>query len=122
MFTSRRHIRTVGATAALLLITGTALAHARLVKSDPAADAQVPSPKAITLTFNEALSPAFSKVQVGMADGAKVAATSAVSADKKSLIATPTSALAPGTYTVSWQAASSDDGHKMEGKFNFTVK
>ncbi len=105
-----------------LLLASTAFAHAHLVKSDPTANASVPAPKTITLTFNEELAPAFSKVQIGMADGMKVAASYSLSDNKLSLIATPSAALASGVYTITWQAASSDDGHKMEGKFSFTVK
>ncbi|MEO8313327.1 MAG: copper homeostasis periplasmic binding protein CopC [Pseudomonadota bacterium] len=105
-----------------LLMAGTAFAHAHLVKSDPAADAQVAAPKVITLTFDDELAAAFSKVQLGMADGMKINAKSALSHDKLSIVATPTATLVPGIYTVTWQAASTEDGHKMEGKFSFTVK
>lgn len=105
-----------------MLTASSAFAHAHLVKSDPAANAQVAAPKTITLTFDDELAAAFSKVQLGMADGMKVDAKSALSSDKKSIVATPASALHPGVYTVSWQAAATEDGHKMEGNFTFTVK
>lgn len=105
-----------------VLTAGTAFAHAHLIKSVPAANAQVAAPKTITLTFDDELAPAFSKVQLGMADGMKVNAKSALSPDKKSIVTTPAASLMPGVYTVSWQAAATEDGHKMEGKFTFTVK
>ena len=39
--------------AATLAVAGPALAHTRLVSSNPAANATVSSPRTITLTFNE---------------------------------------------------------------------
>ncbi|MEO8313393.1 MAG: copper homeostasis periplasmic binding protein CopC [Pseudomonadota bacterium] len=119
----RKHLTLAAiAASASLLVGGTAFAHATLVKSDPAANSQVAAPKAITLTFDDELAPAFSKVQLAMSDGMKVDAKSAVSKDKLSIVATPAAALKPGVYTVTWQAAATEDGHKMNGKFTFTVK
>ncbi|MEO7773535.1 MAG: copper homeostasis periplasmic binding protein CopC [Steroidobacteraceae bacterium] len=106
---------------ASLLLGSTAFAHAHLVKSAPAANAHVATPRTITLTFNEELAPAFSKLQIAMADGMKLNIGYSLSDDKLSLIATPSAALGPGGYTVTWQAASTADGHMMEGRFSFTV-
>jgi methionine-rich copper-binding protein CopC len=119
LFTSVKHPVLAGV--ASLLFAGNALAHAHLVKSDPAADAQVAAPKSIALTFSEALAPAFSGIQVSKADGSKVEVSSSFPTDKKSMVATPVKPLAAAVYTVTWQAASGD-GHKTEGKFSFTVK
>ena len=101
---------------------GQALAHAHLIKSTPAAKATVAAPKTIMLTFNERLTPAFSKFELGMADGIKVNVKTAVSKDRKSLVGTPQGKLMPGAYTITWHAASADDGHKMDGTVPFTVK
>lgn len=113
---------TLAVAAGLAAIASQASAHAHLVKSDPAAHAAVAAPKTITLQFNEKLTPAFSKFELGMADGMKVGVKTTVSKDRKSLIGTPQGKLMPGAYTISWHAASADDGHKVDGTVPFTVK
>jgi methionine-rich copper-binding protein CopC len=121
----QRHLATVAlAASAALLLAGSASAHAHLVKSTPAANAAVAAPKSISLTFNEKLTPAFSKFELTMPamKGMDVPMKTVVSKDHLSIVGTPKSALAPGAYTVSWHAASADDGHKVDGTFNFTVK
>ncbi|MBW8815363.1 MAG: copper homeostasis periplasmic binding protein CopC [Caulobacterales bacterium] len=110
------------AAGAALLVAGAASAHARLVTSDPAANAAVAAPKAITLTFNEKLTPAFSKLELGIADGMKIEVKTAISPDGRSIVGTPQGKLMPGAYTVTWQAAAADDGHKTNGTVAFTVK
>lgn len=110
------------AAGAALLAAGAASAHAHLVKSDPAANATVAAPKTINLTFNEKLTPAFSRFELGMADGMKVNVKTTVSKDRLSIVGTPQGKLMPGAYVVTWHAASADDGHKMDGTIGFTVK
>lgn len=120
---SHLHISLTGlALGAALLAAGAASAHARLVKSDPPAKATVAAPKTIKLTFSEELAPAFSKFELGMADGMKVNVSTAVSKNHLSIVGTPQGKLMPGAYVVTWHAASADDGHKMDGTVNFTVK
>lgn len=108
--------------AASLFAAGPALAHARLMSSTPADHATVSAaPSTLTLTFNERIVPAFSKVELAMpAHGMNMEVTSRVSEDGKSLIATPAHALTKGAYRITWSAASAD-GHKMSGVVNFTV-
>ena len=108
--------------AAAILGAGQASAHAGLVKSDPAANATVAAPKAISLTFNEALTPAFSGFDMSMSDGMKMKVKTKVSKDKKTITGAPVGKLMPGAYTVNWHAAASDDGHKTTGTLAFTVK
>ena len=55
------------------------LAHTDLVKSPPAADSTVTSPKSIVLTFSEKVAPTFSGFDLAMDDGMKVALTKATS-------------------------------------------
>jgi methionine-rich copper-binding protein CopC len=99
-----------------------ALAHAHLVNSNPAANATLgTSPKSIVLTFNEKLTPAFSTVQLSMVDhNMTVPVTTAISKDGKSLVATPKGALMKGAYKVTWTIASAD-GHKMTGDVKFRI-
>jgi len=111
------------AASAALLLAGTASAHAHLVKSTPATNATVAAPKAISLTFNERLTPAFSKFELvmpAMNDHA-VAVKTSVSQDGLTITGTPEAPLMPGVYKINWHAASSD-GHKMDGAVDFTVK
>lgn len=109
--------------AAAVFATSPAWAHAQLVSSNPAANATVAaSTKAITLTFNEKLAPAFSKLDLTMPGhgGMKVALKTAVSADGMSLTGMPEAALVKGAYKIVWTAATAD-GHKMSGEVAFTV-
>jgi methionine-rich copper-binding protein CopC len=111
------------AASAALLFAGAASAHAHLVKSTPAANATIAAPKTISLTFNEKLTPAFSKFELVMPamNNMAVSVKTAVSKDGMTIVGTPKSALMPGAYKITWHAATSD-GHKMDGAVDFTVK
>jgi hypothetical protein len=111
-----------GAVLAAGLWSGLALAHAKLMSSDPAADATVSSPESIHLRFNEAIVAKFSSFKLTDTDGNAVTMMSMKATDEKSIDAMPISKLAPGLYTVTWAAVSTDDGHKTMGSFTFTVQ
>jgi copper resistance protein C len=126
-------------------------AHAKLVSSTPAVNATVAKPAKITLTFNEKLTGPTVKVELfmtGMAKGMshdggmdhskmaggkmdhgamadhapmKIAATSQLGKDGKSVSLMPKRALSAGKYKVDWTAAGADM-HKMTGNYSFTVK
>jgi methionine-rich copper-binding protein CopC len=107
--------------ATAVLGTTPAAAHTRLVSSTPAANAKVQAPATITLTFNEPVVPAFSKVELTMpAHRMKVPITTTVSPDGRRIVGTPKAPLAKGAYAIHWTAAGAD-GHKMEGRLTFTV-
>jgi len=99
-----------------------ALAHAKLVGSDPAVGVTISSPKNVHLEFNEPLAAKFSSFRVTGTDGKVVAMTSRKAPDDKSIDAMPASKLRPGLYTVSWTAVSTSDGPKSSGRFSFTVR
>lgn len=110
----------------LAFVGGTAYAHPKLVAANPPADAVVASPKKITLQFSEKLVPAFSKADLVMAAmpgmaAMKMASSSAVAADGKTLVITPSSALPRGRYTIDWNVVSADT-HKVSGHLAFAVK
>lgn len=107
---------------AALLFAGSAYGHAKLVKSNPAANAALSAaPKVLTLTFNEKVTPAFTKVELAMVDhDMKVPVKTAVSKDGHTVTATPQSALMKGAYKVTWTAATAD-GHKMSGDLAFRI-
>ncbi|MYN17441.1 copper homeostasis periplasmic binding protein CopC [Rugamonas sp. FT107W] len=109
--------------AAAVLASPMAMAHATLKSSDPAAGSIVDAaPKAIALTFNEKIEPAFSNITV--ADGAgKELATGKATVDEAdpAILRLAVAGLSAGTYTVSW-AVAGHDGHRRKGDFKFTVK
>lgn len=110
--------------AAALAGASPAFAHAKLLKSDPAVNTVVTNaPKTITLTFNERLVPAFSKLALTMPEhgGMKVPVTTAVSSNGKQIVGTVNKPLSKGAYKVLWTAAGSD-GHKMTGEVAFQVR
>ena len=108
--------------AALMFAATQANAHAQLVKSEPAKDASVGAPATILLHFDDPLEMKFSSFKLTDIDGKAIAIKAMAAPDPKSLGATPVAPLAPGLYTVSWTAASTEDGHKMTGTYSFTVK
>jgi methionine-rich copper-binding protein CopC len=111
-----------------------ALAHARLLSSEPADQARLASaPKAIELHFNEILDDDFNSIDVFPAaaqaerGATPVPAKSLTSApaavdeaDRTRLVA-PVQALEPGTYAVEWKVLSRD-GHTARGRYTFTVQ
>lgn len=105
-----------------LLSATQASAHASLVKSDPAANATVAAPKAITLTFDEEVTPAFTGFDVMMGGGMKMPVKTTVSKDKKTITGVFSGPVMAGAYKISWHAAAADDGHKSTGVLAFTVK
>ena len=114
---------------ALLLTPVAASAHTKLVGSTPAANATVSKVTTVSLRFNEKVIASTVKAELvmtgmpGMANHApmKIAATSTMGKDGKSLTLTAKRALVPGPYKVKWSAAVADT-HRMGIEFSFTVK
>ena len=107
---------------AAILYGGVASAHPQLQSAQPAAGSATISPKQITITFNEAVIPQFSGVELKDHAG-NVFATGRSATDpanKKVLVVPVTEQLAPGDYKVEWHAVS-DDSHRVKGSFSFSV-
>jgi LPXTG-motif cell wall-anchored protein len=105
---------------------GTALAHAKLVSSDPAAGAKLTAaPAKITLVFSEEISDkqADSFFSVADAAGKEIGRgkLDTTDLDHKTLSGTPSSGMADGVYTVSWKTLTTDDNGVSEGSFTFGV-
>jgi methionine-rich copper-binding protein CopC len=99
-----------------------ALGHPQLQSAEPAADAVAASPKEIRITFNEAIIPQFSGVELTDKAG-KLVATGKSATDptnKKVLVVPVTGQLAPGNYKVEWHAVS-EDTHRVKGSYSFSV-
>jgi methionine-rich copper-binding protein CopC len=100
-----------------------AQAHAKIETSQPKANSELTSaPAEIRLQFNEALEPAFSKIELLDATQAAIALPKIAldKADSKVMFA-PVPTLQPGRYEVRWSTMT-HDGHKAKGRFAFSVK
>ncbi|MBV8096302.1 MAG: copper homeostasis periplasmic binding protein CopC [Acetobacteraceae bacterium] len=99
-----------------------ALAHAFLESAQPrVGDTVKSSPSQILLTFTEDVEPAFSKVVVRDANGARVDTGQMHPApDSAKELIVPLKPISPGTYRVEWHVTSIDT-HKTEGSYTFTV-
>ena len=109
----------------LALALGTvdvAQAHAKLQSTVPPADASVSSPNLIQVHFNEAVEPKMSGIKLAASDGTSVPVMSMNDAkDPATLSVKPSAPLKAGLYRVTWRAVT-DDGHKTQGTFSFTVR
>ena len=108
---------------ATLLSPIPALAHAILVKSQPAKDETVKeAPKQIDLWFNDAVKSEYKALAVIDSSGKRVDNhdVEQTLTDGSHIHATVAN-LAPGTYTVRYRVVSQDT-HIVTGKFEFTVK
>lgn len=120
---SSRHASALVAGAAVLLLGATqADAHGKVVSVVPAAESTVATPQLIQVRFNEAVEVRLSKLSLASSDGAAVSTMSMNDAkDPATLSIMPNAALKPGVYTATWSAVT-NDGHKQNGTFKFTVK
>src|SRR5262249_6448984 len=107
----------LAAAALLLVLPGTASAHAVPVSSTPAPGARLgAAPAAVVIVFDEPLEPRLSGTTV--IDPAGRRFTGRVSGKT---IRVPLSTHAPGIYQVDWKTVSVVDGHTITGTFRFGV-
>lgn len=116
----------VVACALVALAAPAALGHAKLLKTDPKRDAVLAKPPAVIRAwFNEELDAKRSKMTVSDAKGRRVddgkGGVDLNDLDRKSL-RVRVKPLAPGTYTVRYEAVSADDRFVRKGSFRFTVR
>jgi copper transport protein len=107
---------------AIAVVPSSLLAHAELVKSQPAANSKGPAPSIIRLVFSEEPVLALTRLHLIGASGDTIAlaAPRYDSADEHIVIAAVTGAPAAGSYTLSWSTAARD-GHASKGSFSFSV-
>jgi methionine-rich copper-binding protein CopC len=118
----RRTAVLTGIVTSLLLAAAQASAHAKLESTTPAADSTVGPPKTIQVHFSEAIETKLSSLKLAASDGTAVAVMSMNDAkDPATLSIMPNATLKPGAYKVTWSVVS-DDGHKTQGTFRFTVQ
>ena len=108
---------------ALLACGGNALAHAALVKSEPARRATLSKPPPqIRLWFNERPEPAYAKVTLFKDETTVIEhAPARVDKDDRKLLIVDLPVLAPGNYTVKYRVLSVD-GHTVDYGYTFSVK
>lgn len=118
----RTTIHTIVAAVILLATPTLAHAHAQLRRAEPPVGGTVRSPPAqVEITFNEAVEPRFSAIEITDASGVQMDKhdVHAVAGDAHRL-AVSLGPLPVGVYKVVWRATAVDT-HKTEGTFSFTV-
>ncbi len=123
---SRSFRRALIVTAAVMLgvviAPGSALAHARLVSSNPKAGSTVASPRVIKLTFSESPMLMMSRLHlIGSAGDTILIEPRVDPTDAHSIVADVARTLAPGKYELAWSTAARD-GHPSQGSFSFSVE
>lgn len=125
--TARRRLSTVPAILALVLATlflgGTAAqAHDELVRSDPEQNGTVSTaPDHITLTFSGDITNVQNGNKIVVTDSqGKTVSTGDATVDSTEVTQKMASDATDETYKVAWRVVS-QDGHPIEGTFNFTV-
>lgn len=120
----RRFSGIVAAMAAMLFSLGTtgAQAHAHIHQAVPAPGSIIrQAPDTIALTFNEAVEPAFSTIEILDAKGAHVEVGKVRSAqDDAKTLRIGAKLPGPGVYWVLWRVLSVDT-HRSNGDFTFTL-
>jgi methionine-rich copper-binding protein CopC len=113
-------IPTAIASAALLLASVAANAHALLDRADPRVGSIVKeAPRQVSLSFTQKLEAAFSTVEVTDASGQRVDEGTPLIEDN--VMSVPLRTISPGIYRVKWHVLSVDM-HKTEGTFSFEVR
>lgn len=107
----------------LMLPLSETWAHAKLVRSDPAARAVVSRmPAVIRLWFNERVEPAYSTVELLDETGRTIPTTkSVVDVRDPKLLVLSVPTLANGVYVVAYRVLSID-GHVVKSRLRFTVR
>ncbi|HKE65845.1 MAG TPA: copper resistance protein CopC [Micromonosporaceae bacterium] len=101
----------------ILLTPTSALAHAVLVSSSPAAGSTVgTTPESVVLRFDEALAPTLSHADVVDPAGQRFIGV----VDGQTMTVRVKSTV-PGVYQVDWTTVSEVDGHTITGRFEFGV-
>src|ERR1039458_10539299 len=117
----RRAAALAGIAATLLVAASQASAQAKLESTTPKAESTVSSPDMIMVHFSEGIKTKLSSLKLTMGDGTAVSVMSMNDTkDPATLSIMPNTTLKAGIYKVTWSVVS-DDGHRTQGAFSFTV-
>ena len=121
-FTSKRLVaKTLVCIVILLCFHLTALAHAKLVQSQPKANETLTVvPRTVELWFSEPLEPGLNTIEVLDQTGKRVDQGEVVLAEDNEKAFVNLAELPPGVYTARWKTLSADQ-HTIRGTFRFTV-
>ena len=116
-----RWIARIVLAAVFALSPSSVLPHAAVIRSSPAADATVRSPREVAIFFSERIQAARSSISVNDSNGVRIdAGDSRVNANGRVLRVT-LKPLSGGTYQVKWRVRSIDT-HDSDGQFSFHVQ
>jgi methionine-rich copper-binding protein CopC len=105
--------------AAGVIFTSSAVAHAKLEGTSPAADAKLSAPpKSLILTFNEGVQLAILKL-TSRGKEIPVSFDRSAAPAAQQTVALPL--LSAGSYQVQWGVLSANDGHAVHGTFSFVI-
>lgn len=110
----------------VIVVARIASAHGNLESASPAPNSTIPSaPERVSARFSEELDPDGSSLRVRGPDGVYVdrgdSAADLNDPDRTLMHVSLESGLGPGVYTVEWVTLSSEDDHREEGTFRFTI-
>jgi copper transport protein len=102
--------------------TGSAEAHAALVRSDPPVNARLSdSPTTVTAYYSESIDSRLSSMTVLDGEGKSVDTGPVMFGPDPRQMSVAVEKLRPAFYAVQWSTLSSDDGHLLKGAIPFTV-
>jgi len=105
----------------LALLSVTALAHAKLERSEPQHNSTLEqAPQFVELWFSEELESQFSSIEVKDEEGKRFDQGGVALSEGNKKAQTALAPLVAGTYTVVWKVLSMDQ-HTLRGQFTFTV-
>jgi methionine-rich copper-binding protein CopC/putative copper export protein len=119
----RKLFRSLFLSLVFLLVPDLAFAHATPILYSPAASSVLPkAPAEVQIHFSERIEPRVSSITALGPDGSRVdLADSEVDRADPRVFRTNLKDAGNGTYTVSWQVISADDGHFSKGAYVFSV-
>jgi putative copper export protein/methionine-rich copper-binding protein CopC len=116
-----RFLASFVAALAVLLTPALLFAHARLLRSSPAAMSTIAAPPtALRLWFSERPELRFSSIELVDSAGMVIPLGPLAVGDSMSIVAAIPKPLAVGRYSIAWRTAASD-GHSTNGRFTFVV-
>jgi putative copper export protein/methionine-rich copper-binding protein CopC len=117
----KKILQLISIVALVLFLPTIALSHAKLLKSNPAANSVLRvSPRLIELWFNVELQPDFNTITIKDQNNKVVETGNIRLAESNKKLELDTGPIPSGSYKVEWSILSTDE-HKMRGEFSFKL-